>query len=151
MMSLCVILFMLPMLLTGCLGDKKTFSVEPRQLDVFGVVLCSSTDYREINGIRGTDEPCLRGVERTFDALDIVIGYGRDGRVRKITTRNPQNSMFGIHPGDSPAAAVTRLRDAGFVEEAPYRFQKEGLLMALLVDGKCRLFGMTLEVADPTD
>lgn len=151
MRSLSVISILLPVLLTGCLGIMTGSAVKPEQLDVFGIVFDSSIDYREINGIKGTDEPCLRGVERTFDILEIVIAYGHDGQIRKITTRNPQNSMFGIHPGDPPAVAVTRLSGAGFVEESPYHFKKDGLLLTILVDDTGRLFGMTLEATNSTD
>ena len=142
---------LLPLLLAGCLASPARSSLAPGQLDVYDVTLGSSTDYQEIRGVRGTDEPCLRGYERSFAELDIVLGYGRDRKIRKITTRNPQNSMFDVHPGDSAASAVARLRGAGFVEGAPSRFRKEGLLLTILVDGTGRLFGMTLEEADPTD
>jgi hypothetical protein len=142
---------LLPLLLAGCLASPVRSSLAPGQLDVYDVTLGSLTDYREIRGVRGTDEPCLRGYERSFAELDIVLSYDRDGKIRKITTRNPQNSMFGVHPGDSAASAMAKLRGAGFVENAPSRFRKEGLLFSILVDGTGRLFGISLETTDPAN
>jgi len=142
---------LLPLLLAGCIGNVAKSSIEPGQLDVFGVSMNSPTDYVEIMGVKGTDEPCLRGKDRTFYSLDISIGYGRDGKIRKITTRNPQNSMFGVHPGDPLASALVKTREAGFVEnDSPYRFRKNELTMKLLVDGNGELFGLILEAVDPT-
>ena len=141
---------LLPVLIAGCLGNIEKNHIAPGQLDVFGVIMYSSTDHREINGVRGTDEPCLRGHERSFDNLDIVIGYGRDGKIRKVNSRNPQNSMFGVHPGESVETALVKIREAGFLENgSPYRFKKDELELTMLVDGNGRIFGMTLEVFGP--
>jgi len=134
------------------MGNAAKSSLAPGQVNVYGVALDSSTDYREIRGVRGIDEPCLRGFDRSFDELDIVIGYGRDGKIRKITTRNPQNSLFGVHPGETVASALVKIRGAGFVENgSPHHFRKEDLAVTMLVDGAGRMFGMTLEAVDPAD
>lgn len=142
-------IILMPLLLAGCMGNVAKSSLDRGQVNVFGVALYDPTDYREIKGVRGVDEPCLRGYERSFDSLDIVIGYGKDGKVRKITSRNPQNSLFGIHPGDTVVSALDKISAAGFIQNGtPYRFKKEGLLLTLLVDEVGKLFGMTLEIAD---
>lgn len=148
LISCCVIL--LQLLIAGCVGGGSSSPIPPGQIDLFGVALHSSVDYREIMGVRGNDEPCLRGFERTFEPLEIVLGYGRDGRIRKITTRNPQTSIFGVHPGEAVDSALIKVRGAGFVEtDSPYRFRRGDLGLALLVDGNGRAFGLTLEVSPP--
>jgi hypothetical protein len=128
------------------MGHAVKNSIAPSHLDVFGIAMNSSMDYREIRGVKGIDEPCLRGYDRSFEALDIVIGYGIDGKIRKITTRNSHNSMFGVHPGEAVATALVKIRSAGFVANgSPYYFKKENLALSLLVDGGGRLFGITIE------
>jgi hypothetical protein len=143
---------LLLVLLAGCMGNAARNGIDPGRLDVFGVAMYSPTDYREIGGVRGTDEPCLRGYERSFDSLDVVIGYGRDGKVRKIGTRNPQTSMFEVHPGDTVASARDKIRGAGFSETGePNRFRKRDLVLTILANGPDRLFGLVLESTDPPD
>ena len=53
---------LLLLLLAGCVSKTARSSIDFAQLDVYGVAMHSSTDYREINGVKGVDEPCLRGV-----------------------------------------------------------------------------------------
>lgn len=124
-------------------------SFDSHQVDVFGVAMGTTTDYQTIRGVKGVDEPCLRGFERSFDKLDIVVGYGRDGKIRKIITRNPQNSLFGVHPGEALTPALVRIHDAGFIEDGtPCRFNREGYVLTILNDGNGRLFGMILEASE---
>jgi hypothetical protein len=143
------IAYLLLFQLIGCMGNNARNAIDPDQLDVFGITMHSSTDYREIRGIKGVDEPCLRGYDRSFDALDIVIGYNNDGSIRRITTHNPQNSLFGVHPGETVASAFVKIREAGLVaSDSPYRFRKEGISLRLLADESGKIFGMSIETAD---
>jgi hypothetical protein len=138
---------LLSLCLTGCLANGARTDIS-RQVQVFGIELYSGVDYREINGVKATEEPCLKGYEREFDRLEITIGYGFDGRIRKIFTRNPSTTMFGITPG-IPAEDGRRLaRLAGFNELSPGRYRNSDLILNLLVDGQNRLFGMTVETID---
>jgi hypothetical protein len=119
------------------------------QVDVFGVQLFSDTDYREINGVKAEEEPCLRGYERTFDALDIVIGYGFNGKVRKITTRNIATAMFGIHPGMTFDEGRKKILLTGFSEStSPFTFRSNRYSLTFLVDDKSTIFGLTLQSFD---
>jgi hypothetical protein len=137
------------MLLPGCMSAGAGSGIAPQHLDVFGVRMFSKTDYREINGVKGVDEPCLRGYERTFDALDIVIGYGKDGAVRKITIRNPKNSLFGIHPGDNVSRMQEAITTMGFVNDGrPYRFNKGNVSLTVRSDATGEwISSLTLEEA----
>ena len=131
------------------MGTAARNSVDPGLLDVFGVTMFSTKDYREIKGVKGTDEPCLSGYERSFDTLDIVIGYGRDRTIRMITIRNPQNSIFGIHPGELFAHALQKVHGAGFIEDGSLnRFRKGDLALTLRPDESGKLVSLTLEETD---
>lgn len=125
-------------------GDKST-----GQVDVFGVQLFSDVDYKTINNVVATEEPCLRGYDRSFDALDLTIGYGFDDRIRKITTRNVNTSMFGIRPGMAFEDGKKIILQAGFAEHAPpFAFKSNGYSLTFLVDGNNKIFGLTLESLD---
>jgi hypothetical protein len=133
--------------LAGCLANHVGTDLSS-QINVFGVELYSDVDYREIAGIRSTEEPCLRGYERTFDPLDIVIGYGANRKIRKITTRNPSTRIFGIAPGMSAEQASKTAKQAGMTEVSPVRFRRGNMSLILLVDGKGDVFGITVETVD---
>ena len=137
------------LLLAAC-GSASSWAEEASQgIDVFGIELGSSSDYKEFRGVVAVEEPCLKGVERYFDALDLPIGYSHTGKVRKITTRNPATRISGIRPGDSFATARKRALAAGFREAgAPHRFKNDRCSLTLLVDKDGRVFGVTVEVLD---
>jgi hypothetical protein len=132
--------------LAGCLVNHTRVDVSS-QICVFGIELYSGVDYREINGVRSVEEPCLKGYERSFDQLEITIGYGFDRKIRKITTRNPATSMFGISPGIQADEAVRLARQSGFSEISAYRFKGQNNNLTLLVD-KGKVFGITMERLD---
>lgn len=136
-------------LLSGCMGKYVKHDEMLAQVSVFGVELFSDVDYKEINGVLATEEPCLRGYERSFDALDVIIGYGFDKRIQKITTRNPSTSLFGIQPGTSFAEGKQKILQAGFREwNSPFKFRTDRYSITFLVDNNNKIFGMTLESID---
>ena len=118
-----------------------------RQIHVFGIELHSGVDYREIEGVRATEEPCLKGYERGFEQLEITIGYGFNREIRKITTRNPATSMFGIAPGVSPEEGKRLAQQAGLSEVSADRYRGKDLGLTLLVDNG-KVFGISVETID---
>jgi hypothetical protein len=135
--------------LTGCMGIHIEHNDVRNQVDVFGVQLFSDTDYREINGVKAEEEQCLRGYERIFDALDIIIGYGFNGRIRKITTRNASTAMFGIQPGMTLSDGRKIILEAGFSEATtPFMFNSTRYSLTFLVDDKDTIFGLTLQARE---
>lgn len=119
------------------------------QANVFGAELFSNVDYREINGVAATEEPCLKGYDRSFDALDITIGYGFDKKIRKIITRNPSTSLFGIRPGMSFEEGKQKVLQGGFVaSDSPFTFKADKYSLTLLVDSNQKIFGVKVELLD---
>lgn len=144
LIALLVLLF-----LAGCMSKNIERDEMVGQIDVFGVELFSDVDYREINGVKATEEPCLRGYERSFDALDIIIGYGFDKKIRKITTRNVSTSLFGIKLGMAFEEGKKKILQAGFKEyDQPFMFRADGYSLTFLVDGNSKIFGLKLESLD---
>ncbi|MRR54355.1 MAG: hypothetical protein EG822_07580 [Deltaproteobacteria bacterium] len=141
-----IVTLMMGLILAAIPGSSMEPDTLKDQIDVFGVQLDSTVDHQEINGVKAVEEPCLRGYERSFDALDILIGYGFDGKVRKITTRNPVTSMFGIKPGMTYGEGKHKILLAGFVEQIPpFKFKATGCSITFLVDEKDRIFALKLE------
>jgi hypothetical protein len=146
-------LIALPLLLflflTGCMGKHLDRDKMHDQVNVFGVQLFTDVDFREINGITADEEPCLKGYERSFDALDITIGYGFNKKIRKITTRNPGTTLFSINPGVTFREGKQKILQAGFTEFVPpFTFRSNGYTLRFLVDDKDIIFGLTLESLD---
>ncbi len=133
--------------LSGCATERIQHSRD-QQLKVFGIELYSPVDYRQIGESTATEEPCLKGYERSFDAVDITIGYGFNGKIRKITTRNRSTSMFDIRPGMGLTEGQSRAVQAGFIPVSPVHYQKKDLSLTLLADENGMLFGITVEILD---
>lgn len=141
-----LIVLLVILFLAGCSSTNIGRDKMAGQVNVFGVQLFSDVDYKEINGVAATEEPCLRGYDRSFDALDLTVGYGFDKRIRKITTRNSNTSLFGIKPGMAFEEGRKMILQSGFVEYAPpFAFKADKYSLTFLVDSNNKIFGMTLE------
>lgn len=133
----------------GCSEKYVNHDELLNQVDVFGIELFSAVDYKVINGVVSSEEPCLKGYERIFDSINIIIGYGFNGKIRKITTLNADTSLFGIKPGMQFKDGKQKILQSGFAElTPPYKFKTSRYLLTLLVDGKDKIFGIILEVLD---
>lgn len=130
--------------MAGCTAQQIRTDLS-RQIQVFGVELNSGVDYRKIDDVVASEEPCLKGYERFFEKLDISIGYGSNRKIRKITTRNSGTSIFGISPRMTATEGERRAIEAGFQNVAPSRYQSKDICLTLLVDGNGTLFGITVE------
>lgn len=135
--------------LAGCAGPRAHTAWPTGKLDVHGVELHSDRDHRELAGVVATEEPCLHGYERQFESLDLVVGYGHDRRVRRISSFDPRTSMFGVHPGASTARARAALLEAGFVPTAsPLVFHGHGARLTLREGEAGIVRGLVLERFD---
>ena len=143
------------LLLIGCMSNNIVMAEQVGrdkmvgQINVFGIELLSDVDYKEINGVAATEEPCLKGYDRSFDALDLTIGYGFDKKIRKITTRNSNTSIFGIRPGMDFEEGRKMILHAGFNEYVPpFTFRANSYSLKMLVNADNKIFGLTLELLD---
>lgn len=135
--------------IAGCAAGQTSLGAANSQIHVFGAEFGSEGTPRELRGVAATEEPCLKGHERIFDTQAVSIGYGHNGKIRKITTRNPGTSMFGIRPGDDLVASRTKARAAGFSETVTAnRYKNDSCSLALLAGEDGRVFGMTVELQD---
>jgi hypothetical protein len=133
------------LLLAGCLSAAGR-TIPDSAVDLFGVRMGSTVQYRVLGGVTGSDEPCLHGYDRTFEELEVVVGYDRHDRVRKVVTRNPATAILGIRPGDPLDRAVAMATAAGFIPAGSDRtFTAGPFLLTLRDDGHRRVAGITLE------
>lgn len=146
-MNLSKLLMFSMLCLAGCFA-RQISTDSDKHFNVFGIQLKSDVDYRVINNEPATEEPCLRGYERNFDRSGIIIGYGFDARIRRISTQNPATSLFGISPGITVGEGKRLAQQAGMREVSDRRYQLEEISLTLLVDDKGKVFGVTVEQRD---
>lgn len=133
----------------GCASAPPRLDETNGGIRVFGAALAAPGDPPELRGAPATEEPCLKGYDRTFDAAAVSIGYDRRGRIRRISSRNPDTTVFGIRPGDDVGASRAKALAAGFRETASdHRLTSECCGLTLLVDEGGRVFGVTVELLD---
>jgi hypothetical protein len=143
------VLAILCTLIVGCSAHISGNSSLQNQIDVFGIKPFSDIDFKEINGVKAVEEPCIRGYERIFDALDITIGYGTNKRIRRIVTLNPATSMFGVKIGMTINESTERLHKAGFIEyNRPNTFKNDPYSLTILPGPQDKVSGLRLEIIE---
>lgn len=136
-------------LAVGCAAGRADLAEVNRSLQVFGVALGAAAEPPALADVPRTEEPCLRGIERTFLSRALTIGYGHDGAIRKVTTRNPETAVFGIRPGDGADSSRFKALAAGFrATTDPHRYIRDCCALTLLVDDRSRVFGIAIELRD---
>jgi len=143
------ILAILSAFIMGCSAHSSGNNALAKQIDVFGAKPFSNIDFTEINGVKAVEEPCIKGYDRNFDALDIIIGYGFNKRIRKIVTLNPATSMFGVNIGMTINESREKLHKAGFIEDdKPNTFRNDNYSLILLIGSKDKISGLRLEIME---
>ena len=134
-------------LLQGCSHVSDNTRQINSNIDVFGVELSSRINHMVLEGVAAEREPCILGYEYLFDSLDVTIGYTHKGVVRSIKTRNENNSIVGIHPGDSLGDAKKQLAKHGFQPgEKADTFRDLQLMITLFPNENEILFGVMAEM-----
>ena len=136
-------------LLAGCAGAGPVVRAANDELLVFGAKLGSVGVPDGLAGVPSEETPCLNGRDFSYETQDVLIGYGHDGRIRKVVTRNPRTSIYGIRPGDDFADVEAKVLAAGFHETGTkHRFSNGCCLLTLFVDEAGSVFGLLLELRD---
>ena len=136
-------------LLAGCAGAGPSAKAANDGLLVFDAKLGEAGVPDGLTGVPSEETPCLNGRDFSYETRDVLIGYGHDGRIRKVVTRNPGTSIYGIRPRDEFAAAEAKVLAAGFRETgAKHRYGNECCLLTLAVDEAGRVFGLILELRE---
>jgi len=136
-------------LLAGCAGAGPSVKAANDGLHVFGAKFGSAGVPDGLAGVPAEETPCLNGRDFSYEAKEVLIGYTHSGSIRKVVTRNPDTSIYGIRPGDDFASAESKVLAAGFRETgAKHRYGNECCLLTLSVDETGRVFNLLLELRD---
>lgn len=147
-------LFVIIFALSGCAGSSNSFiekEVNP-QINVFDVQLfMDEPKVHEVIGSQGEKAMCVYGYEYTYADKNINIGFNAETQqARRVTTRNPDTSIFAIKPGTELGKVYEVLKANGFTQEAAskYRFHKENVIFSIISMHGTHADGITIEI-DP--
>lgn len=149
---LLAVLFLLICALSGCTASSNSFiekEVNP-QINVLGVqLLMDEAKVNEIIGSKGEKAMCVYGYENAYADQNINIGFNAGTQqIRRITSKNPDTSIYGIKPGTELAKAYEAIKAQGFTQEADskYRFQKENVIFSIISMHGTQADGVSIEI-----
>jgi len=147
-----ILLFLIALSVSACSGSSASFitkEVNP-QIDVFGVqLMMDEAKVKGLLGDQGEKAMCVYGYEYEYADKDINIGYNsKSNQVRRITSKNPETSIFGIKPGTKLAEAYQVLAANGFIESADskYKYSKENIIISIISMKSTNADGITIEI-----
>lgn len=148
-MVLSVILFILAV---GCSALNDSFiekEVNP-QIDVMGIKLYMEEDeVHKIVGVDGERAMCVNGYEYEYRDKKLNIGFNIDtDEVRRITTKNPETSIYGLNPGISLDKAYDIIDSEGFEKDKDdkYRFFKDDIILSIISMKGSDADGIVIEI-----
>lgn len=138
-------------MLWGC-GSSDSFleeEINPK-IDVLGIKLGMQEDQvHELAGSKGEKAMCINGYEYQYADKLINIGFTIDeSKVRRVTTKNPDTSIFGIKPEtELTADTVALLEQAGFTKDSAsdFKYYKENVMVTVISLHGDRVEGVAIE------
>lgn len=143
---------MMATVLAGCGSSTDSFIVKEvnPSIDVFGIKLnMPESKVHESAGSKGEKAMCIYGYEYDYADKLINIGFKSDkGTVRRITTKNPDTSIYGIKPGTELANANAQISATGFVKDdsSNYKFHKDNIIITIISMKDTYADGITIEI-----
>jgi hypothetical protein len=143
---------MLLAILTGCgNGDDAFISEEVNpQINVFNVQIdMDESDVHKSIPTNGEKAMCVYGYEYEYGQSLVNIGFNSETeRVRRVTTKNPDTSIYGIVPGTVLGEAYKLIDSHGFSksESSKYIFYKENIRLTLISMKGTHADGVTVEI-----
>lgn len=151
---LAALMLMFTAVFTGCAGSSDSLiekEVNP-QIDVYGVkIYMDEQKVHESVGSQGERAMCVYGYEYEYADKDINIGFNAETKqVRRVGTKNPETSIYGIKPGVDLETAYKALETNGFAkdEDSKYVFRKENVIFTITSMKGTNADGLTIEL-DP--
>lgn len=138
--------------LAGCGNNSEAFITEEvnPQIKVFDVQLnMAEPDVHEAIPTKGEEAMCIYGYEYEYEDSLVNIGFdGETNKVRRVTTKNPATSIYGIVPGATLAEANQILDSHGFSksEDSKYMFYKENIRLTLISMKSSHADGVIVEI-----
>jgi hypothetical protein len=144
--------FMLLTVLTGCKNAEDAFITEKvnPQIDVFGVeIFMDESKVHDAIPTKGEKAMCIYGYEYEYEQSKVNIGFNsQTNKVRRVTTKNPDTSIYGIVPGMELSEAYSIVDSNGFTksENSKYIFYKENIRLTLVSMKGTHADGVILEI-----
>jgi hypothetical protein len=152
-LSICVaVILIMVTVLTGCRSSTDSFITKEANpnIDVLGIMLdMPESKVHESAGPKGEKAMCVYGYEYEYADKLINIGFKPDkGTVRRITTKNPDTSIYGIMPGADLVNAYTQVEANGFKknDSSNYKFYKNNIIITIISMKDTLADGITIEI-----
>lgn len=152
-LSLVSVLMLCMLLLNGCSSGpeiSETAAEINNNINISGIQL--GMDEKSVIELLGEDfekSPCIIGYEYAYSDLDLNLGIEIDSmRVKRITSRNPESTVYSMPVGIKCTDGANILYDNGFENdgESKFKFTKEDVRITLLsADGETA-DGFTTEI-----
>lgn len=149
---LLIIILILLTILTGCSNKEDAFitdEVNP-QIDVFNVqIYMDEPDVHKAIPTKGEKAMCIYGYEYQYEESLVNIGFNSETeKVRRITTKNPDTSIYGIVPGTELEEVYKIIDSQGFSksESSKYIFYKENIRLTLISMKAIHADGVIVEI-----
>ncbi len=137
---------------TGC-GSSTSPIIEKEvnpNINVLGIKLgMAEAKVHESAGSQGEKAMCIYGYEYEYADKLINVGFQSDkGTVRRVTTKNPNTSIYGIKPGIELAEAYARITANGFTRDdiSKYKFYKDNIIFSIISMKGTNADGISIEI-----
>jgi len=144
--------FILLTILIGCNNQEDVFiseEVNP-QINVFNVqIYMDESDVHKTIPTKGEKAMCIYGYEYEYEQSRINIGFNSETeKVRRVTTKNPDTSIYGIVPGTDLEEVYKIIDSHGFSksESSKYIFYKENMRLTLISMKGSHADGVIVEI-----
>lgn len=151
-LALFAVIMLVVVVLAGCGNSSDSFIKKEvnTQINVFEVKLdMVESKVHESVGSKGEKAMCVYGYEYGYEDKLINIGFNSEtGRVRRVTTKNPETSIYGIKPGTELEQANKTIELNGFKKDdgSKYRFYKENTVLYIISMKATHADGITIEI-----
>lgn len=137
--------------LTSCRNKNSKFideEVNP-QINAFSVKLnMEESKVLDILGSKGEKANCVYGYEYEYTDKKINVGFDSNSNmVRRVTIKNPDNSIYGINAGVMLEDAYNIIEQNGFEKtENKYKFIKENIILSIISMKGTNADGVIIEI-----
>lgn len=149
--TLILVIFILASI-TSCSNEESAFIKKEvnSQINVFGVqIYMDEPKVHEAVGSKGEKAMCIYGYEYVYADELVNIGFNSDTeKVRRVTTKNPDTSIYGVVPGIKLEEAFKILNSQGFEksDSSEVMLYKENIRITLVSMKNTHADGVILEI-----
>lgn len=133
--------------ITGCSSSSKYIKETLNtNLDISGIKF--DMTVAEVESLLGDNyevSPCVYGYEHEYSDLNLVVGFDKKDKVRKIIVKSGTFSVFGIADGTDKDSAIETLKSNSFTEKSPGEYACENVAIKFLTGSSSEINGVSVE------